>query len=182
MRKILRPVLVFLAIIFLIEAWLWDKLEPIVARIVSVIPWVRLKAAFARLAQDLPPSGTLLLFLVPQTILIPVKIVEIWFFMNGQWVEGLAALLFAKLFFVGTTAFVFDVTRDKLMQLDWFRGLYDYIVWLRMQASALVAPIKRRIRRRLRILMPGKSGRAFRLMMKIRRRMHLAEPQPQTDP
>ena len=43
MRRVLRPVLVFLAIIFLIEAWLWDRLEPVVARIVAIIPLTRLK-------------------------------------------------------------------------------------------------------------------------------------------
>ncbi len=31
MRKLMRPILILLAIIFPIEAWLWDKLEPIVA-------------------------------------------------------------------------------------------------------------------------------------------------------
>ena len=33
MRRLLQPLWVLLAVIFLIEAWLWDHLEPIVARI-----------------------------------------------------------------------------------------------------------------------------------------------------
>jgi len=32
MRRLLQPFWVLLAVIFLIEAWLWDHLEPIVAR------------------------------------------------------------------------------------------------------------------------------------------------------
>jgi hypothetical protein len=38
MRRLLQPVWVLLAVIFLIEAWLWDHLEPIVARVVAWIP------------------------------------------------------------------------------------------------------------------------------------------------
>ena len=38
MRRLLQPVWVLLAIIFLIEAWLWDHLEPVVAWFVALIP------------------------------------------------------------------------------------------------------------------------------------------------
>jgi hypothetical protein len=176
MRKFTRAILVLLAIIFLIEAWLWDKLEPIVARIVEIIPLKRMKIEFARWAEQLPPSATLLLFLLPQAVLIPIKVLELWFFVNGQWISGTAALILSKLVFLGTTAFVFDVTRDKLLQLDWFRGLYHYVLWLRQSAHALIDPIMRRIRRRMRILAPRRTPRAFRLLMRIRRRAHDAPP------
>ena len=48
MRRLLKPVWILLAVLFLIEAWLWDHLEPIVARFVRLIPWQRLKALLAR--------------------------------------------------------------------------------------------------------------------------------------
>ena len=38
LRRLLQPIWVLLAIIFLIEAWLWDHLEPIVAWFVALIP------------------------------------------------------------------------------------------------------------------------------------------------
>jgi hypothetical protein len=38
LRRLLQPVWVLLAVIFLIEAWLWDHLEPVVAWFVSKIP------------------------------------------------------------------------------------------------------------------------------------------------
>jgi hypothetical protein len=176
MRKVLRPVLIFLAIVFLFEAWLWDKLEPIVARIVGIIPWGRLKIVFVRWVDELPPAATLLLFLLPQAVIIPIKVVEFWFFFNGMWLQGLAMLILSKLVFIGTAAFVFDVTRDKLLQLDWFRGLYNFVIWLRDRANALVKPIMQRIRRHLRLLTPRRSRRAFRLLMRIRRRMHAPQP------
>lgn len=177
MRRLLRPILVCLAVAFLIEAWLWDHLEPVVARLVAVIPWHRLKQAMTRWLDSLPPAGTLIVFIVPVGLLVPIKVVEFWFFMNGQWVSAIGALIFSKLLFLGTTAFVFDVTRDKLLQLDWFRVLYDYVMWLRGWAHALVEPITRRIKFRLHILAPRRAARAFRLLSRIRRRLQSA-PSP----
>ena len=47
---------------------------------------------------------------------------------------------------LGVTAFIFDVTRPKLLQLAWFRWLYEHmLVWL-AKAHALVDPIKPRMR------------------------------------
>ena len=43
------------------------------------------------------------------------------------------------------TAFIFDLTRPKLLQLPWFRSLYDRVmVWLAW-AHDLIDPIKRRL-------------------------------------
>ena len=44
-RNALRPLWVILALLLLVEAWLWDHLEPIVARVVNLVPWRRLKIA-----------------------------------------------------------------------------------------------------------------------------------------
>ncbi len=173
MRRLLRPVLIFLAIIFLIEAWLWEHLEPVVARIVRLILLARIKAAFAHWTDELSPAATLLLFLLPQAVIIPIKLAEFWFFFHEQWLYGFIALVLSKLVFLGTAAFVFDLTRDKLLQLDWFRGLYNYVIWLRDAARALLDPIRQRILRKVRMFMPRTSRRTLRLMMRIRRRMQM---------
>ena len=41
MRRLLRPILILLALLFLLEAWLWTHLEPIVAWVVAAIPLER---------------------------------------------------------------------------------------------------------------------------------------------
>jgi hypothetical protein len=176
MRKVLRPVLVFLALVFLFEAWLWDRLEPIVARIVATIPFKRLKAVLARWIDVLPPIGTLFLLAMPAAAVLPLKFFAIWLMAKGAWGQAVGVFVFAKVAAIGTTAFVFDVGRDKLLQLDWFRALYDYVMWLRRWAHGLVDPIMHRIRHRLRILGPTRAPRAFRLLQRIRRRMHLPAP------
>jgi hypothetical protein len=50
------------------------------------------------------------------------------------------------------------------------------MLWARARAHELVDPIKHRIRQRMRLLAPSRSKRAFRLLARIRRRMHYAEP------
>ena len=54
--------------------------------------------------------------------------------------------MFAKFAGVGITAFIFDVTREKLLEMSWFEKLYEFILMIRDKAKALVAPIKQRIR------------------------------------
>jgi hypothetical protein len=49
LRKLVRALWVVLAVLFLIEAWLWDHLEPVVARVVGLIPWQGVKSALVRL-------------------------------------------------------------------------------------------------------------------------------------
>jgi hypothetical protein len=78
MRRILQPLWVLLAIIFLIEAWLWDHLEPIVARFVALIPLRAFKQWLAERVDTLSPAMTLIVFIVPVIPLFPLKLVGLW--------------------------------------------------------------------------------------------------------
>lgn len=191
MRRLTRIFWIIVALVFLLEAWLWDRLEPIVARIVAVIPWRRLQASLAGAIDSLPPTATLVVFIVPVALLIPIKFLGLWLLAHGYWLAAIGTLLLAKLVGLGVTAFVFDVTRDKLLQLVWFHRLYDWVMWLRGWAHALVDPIKaelrawllrrlvpirRRLRRLFWLLKPKRARRFARHLARIRRRMHLAQP------
>ena len=67
-----------LAVLFLVEAWLWDHLEPVVARVVGLIPWQGVKSALVRLIARLSPEATLIVFVVPFIVLLPLKFLEVW--------------------------------------------------------------------------------------------------------
>ena len=43
MRRWLRPFWVILALLFLLEAWLWDHLQPAVARVVNLVGGGKIK-------------------------------------------------------------------------------------------------------------------------------------------
>src|SRR5262252_6972828 len=112
-RKLFRPLWVILALAFLFEAWLWDQLQPIVAEVVDLVPWRRLKARLAALIRTLSPTATLAVFIVPVVVLFPVKLLEVWLLAHRRWLAAIVLLAVAKLIGVGVTAFIFDVTRTK---------------------------------------------------------------------
>jgi hypothetical protein len=168
-RKAFRPLWVILALLLLLEAWLWDHLEPIVARVVNLVPWGRIKIAVARRIEDLPPYAALFVFVIPLIVVLPVKFLEVYFIATANWVGTIVTLVLAKLLGLGVTAFVFDATRDKLLQISWFRQMYDWVMWARDWAYMQTEPIRLRIRKIVWMFRPDRAGRSFRRLMRLRR-------------
>jgi hypothetical protein len=174
MRRLLQPIWVLLAVIFLIEAWLWDHLEPIVAWAVDKIPLRAFKHWLAERVDTLSPAMTLIVFIVPVLPLFPLKLIGLWLLAHEYWTSAIFTILFAKFLGVGVTAFVFDVTRPKLLEMGWFERLYEFILDIRARANALVEPIKRRILEVLRGDADGWSSRMLRLIQRFRKSVHEA--------
>jgi hypothetical protein len=174
MRRLLQPFWVLLAVIFLIEAWLWDHLEPVVERIVAWIPLRAFKQWLSDRVDTLSPAMTLIVFAVPVIPLFPLKLVGLWLLANEYWVSAVVVIVLGKFIGVGVTAFIFDVTRVKLLQMNWFKRIYQLILTLRAKAAALVEPVKRRIAEMLRGDGTGWSARMLRLIQRFRRRVHEA--------
>ena len=78
MRRLTHPLLVLLAIIFLIEAWLWRHLDQLDETIVAWFPLRPVKAWVAGFVRKLPPAATLIVFAVPAVVLFPLKFVGLW--------------------------------------------------------------------------------------------------------
>jgi hypothetical protein len=174
MRRLLKPFWVVLAVIFLIEAWLWDHLEPIVERIVAWIPLRAFKQWLSERIHTLSPAMTLVVFAVPPVLLFPLKLVGLWLLAHEYWASAVSVIVLGKLVGVGVTAFIFDLTRPKLLTMPWFKKIYEFIMALRAKAAALVEPVKRRIREMLRGDGEGWSGRMLRLIQRFRKRVHEA--------
>ena len=132
---------------------------------------MRSRRRIAAWIEHLPPAATLVVFVVPVVLLLPLKFLGLWMLAHGYWLGALGVLAFAKVVSLGVTAFIFDLTRPKLLQLAWFRWLYERVmVWL-VWAHELVDPIKRRLRITFRMFAPRRAGRTLRLLARIRRRM-----------
>ncbi|MBR0695439.1 hypothetical protein [Bradyrhizobium lablabi] len=174
LRRLLQPFWVLLAIIFLIEAWLWDHLEPIVARVVALIPLRAFKQWLADRVDALSPAMTLIVFAVPVIPLFPLKLIGLWLLAHQYWLSAISTILFAKLLGVGVTAFIFDVTRPKLLEMRWFEALYDFVIAMRAKAAELVAPVKQRILELVRGDGGGWSARMLRLIARFRKSVHEA--------
>jgi hypothetical protein len=174
LRRLLQPIWVLLAVIFLIEAWLWDHLEPVVAWVVAKIPLQSFKHWLAERVDTLSPAMTLIVFVVPVIPLFPLKLIGLWLLTHQYWLSAITTIIFAKLVGVGVTAFVFDVTRPKLLEMGWFERLYEFVLGLRAKAAALVDPIKQRILEILRGNGDRWSSRMLRLIQRFRKSVHEA--------
>jgi hypothetical protein len=174
LRRLLQPIWVLLAVIFLIEAWLWDHLEPIVAWVVAKLPLQAFKTWLADRVDTLSPAMTLIVFAVPVIPLFPLKLIGFYLLTHEYWLSAVFTILFAKLVGVGITAFVFDVTRPKLLEMGWFERLYEFVMSLRAKAAALVDPIKQRILEILRGDGDRWSSRMLRLIQRFRKSVHEA--------
>ena len=169
LRRLVQAFWVFLAIVFLIEAWLWDHLEPVVARIVALIPLRPLKTWLATRIEKLSPALTLIVFAIPGILLFPLKVAGLWLLAHHYWIAAMLTVVFAKLLGVGVAAFIFDVTRPKLLQMAWFKKLYEFVLALRATATELVAPVMSRIKAALRGDGSGWSSRMLRLIQRFRK-------------
>ncbi|HWE77861.1 MAG TPA: hypothetical protein VG270_04985 [Pseudolabrys sp.] len=169
-RYLLRPLWVLLAVLFLIEAWLWDHLQPLVARLVAFIPLDGFKRAVARLVASLPPWAVLFVFAVPFIAMLPLKFLEVYFLARRDWLAAGLVIVFVKLVGLGITAFIFDVTRDKLMQMAWFRKVYAWFLRARDWAHAQTEPIRARVRQLIWLMKPQRAGTFLRRLMRLRRR------------
>src|SRR3954471_1162342 len=190
-RRLLRPLWILLALLFLFEAWLWDHLAPAVRWLVERIAWRQLRERVAALIERLPPYPTFLVFLIPILLLLPIKFAGLWMLARGYWLGAVATLAAAKVVSMGVTAFIFDLTRPKLLQLPWFYRLYQRVlIWLgwahtlidpvktevRMWIARQVRPFARRMRSMFWLMKPGRMGRFFRHAARIRRRVQSVRP------
>ncbi len=168
-RRSFHRLWVLLALLFLAEAWLWDHLEPVVARVVNLLPWGRLKVRSRRLIEVLPPWATLFVFIIPFLLMLPLKFLEVYFLATGNWFGAIGVIIFVKIVGLGITAFIFDVTRRKLLQMAWFRRMYEWFLDLREWAHDITEPVRERVRQLTWLLKPQRAGRFLRRFMRLRR-------------
>jgi hypothetical protein len=93
---------------------------------------------------------------------------------HEYWISAILTIIFAKFLGVGVAAFIFDVTRDKLLEMNWFETIYEFVLELRAKANALVEPVKERIKSALGGNGDGWSSRMLRLIQRFRKSVHEA--------
>src|SRR5436853_5134769 len=91
-RLLAAPFVVLAAIIILLEDWLWDDL----ARLAAAIGRLPVFHQIEILITKLPPYGALLLFGAPSLLLVPVKLLALYFISHGRPTLGLLTVITAK--------------------------------------------------------------------------------------
>ena len=121
LKRIFRRIFFILfAALLLFEEWGWEPLAALFARLARLPLW----AALERKIVQLPPAGALLVFGVPMLTLLPVKLLALYLFGQGQTTLGLILLFGAKLGGTAVMARLFQLTQPALMQLRWFAWWY----------------------------------------------------------
>src|SRR5262249_47985679 len=116
----------------------------------------------------------LIVFIIPFILLLPLKFLEVYFIAHRQWLAAGCVLVFAKLLGLGITAFIFEVTRAKLLEMRWFARLYDWFLWAQGWAHGIVEPVRERVRQLTWLLKPHRAGRFLRRILWLRRRSQRA--------
>ena len=132
MKKIL---LSFLAIILIIEEWLWDILSALGH---ALIQWLRLERVELWLTQT-TPTMALVAFSIPILIVLPINLVAIGLLAHGLILQGLGLELLAKLLGTVLIARVFALTKSQLLTFGVLRWVYTTITgWLQWAHQKVV--------------------------------------------
>src|SRR5262245_27309099 len=125
LKKLLAaPFVLFAAVIILVEDWLWDDL----ARIAAAIGQLPVLRSIEALIVGLPPYIALTLFAIPSLLLIPVKLVALYFMAHCKSPLGLLTVVGAKVFGTALVARIFTLTCPQLRRIAWFAWLHDRLV------------------------------------------------------
>jgi hypothetical protein len=174
LRKIFKPVWFLLALLFLLEAWLWDLFVPPIRALIERIGWQHIKERLGLWLVSLPHWLIVLIFVLPDTILFPVKLGGLWLVAQGHVVIGTGIFVAAKTLSLGITVLLFELCRARLLELLWFRWIYEKIEAARLWAQTQTEPIKRELRdliQNLRSRLAPTRSHILRMMERLRDKM-----------
>lgn len=147
-RERLRQALVLLlALAFLFETWIWDRVVAAAQSVAALIHWARIRAALMRVIDRLPVWVALLLFGIPFVVAEGGAFVCVLVAATGHVVAGAVGYTVIKIVGFGLLAPIFDLTRPKLMTLPWFAFVYGKALIFHHFALTLIAPYRAAARR-----------------------------------
>lgn len=117
---------VLAALILLFEEWGWQPLSNLLARLARYPLWAKVELSIA----GLPPYGALLAFAIPSVVLIPAKLLGVYFLAGGHFISAAIVIFLAKIASTALVARVFLLTKPALMQIPWFVRAYEaFVPW-----------------------------------------------------
>ena len=115
-----RALLLLLALAFLFETWIWDRVVAVGRRIVALVPWAEIRAVLIRLIDRLPVWVALLMFGIPFVVAETGAAFCVFIAATGHILAGSVGYVVVKIFGFGLVVPIFDLTREKLLTLPWF--------------------------------------------------------------
>lgn len=139
MKKLLLSIL---AIILIVEEWLWDILTAFGHQLAH---FLHLETLERRLSQA-TPTIALLAFCVPLLIVTPINLAALGLLAHGLMLQGILLEILAKLLGTLLVSRVFSLTKPQLLSFRLLALLYDIIMgWLRWAHQRIVETMTYRL-------------------------------------
>ncbi len=130
-----RLLLTLLAILLIIEEWLWDALSACGHYLAL---WLRLERVELWLTQTTPPMA-LLAFTIPVLIVTPINLAALSLLIHGLLLQGILLEVFAKLLGTLMVARVFKLTKPQLLTFAIIATVYHTVMgWLHWAHAKIV--------------------------------------------
>ncbi len=117
-----------LAIVLIVEEWLWDILTALGHRLARWLHLAKFEAWLSRAS----PKLALLAFAIPLLIVTPINVMAFWLLAHGLLLQAILMEVLAKLLGTLLVARVFALTKAQLLTFAAFARIYGTIIgWLR---------------------------------------------------
>jgi hypothetical protein len=179
--RLLAPLLYVVALLLLVEQWLWEVGSRLAAKMATWPPLRALENGMRRL----PPWAALLAFTLPGLMLLPIKFLALLAIAHGHPLMGVAVFVVAKVGGAMVVARIYVLTLPSLLALAWFARWHNRFIMFkdqliaRLRASpayqqarrsvSTLRRILRRLRTQLRPSVPFGSRHATRSARALRR-------------
>ena len=90
-----------------------------------------------RLVEGLGPYQSLVLLLIPTSLVEPLKLIAVAVAGEGHWITGTVMIVVAYAASLLLVERLFMIVKPKLLTLPWFARLWDWFVALRGKAVGL---------------------------------------------
>lgn len=160
-RSLQAPLILLASLLIWLQETLWAILKWLTSKIalVPLVRWIEGQI------QRLPPYATVVVFFLPLTILLPFKLVAVYWLSRGYWLRSLLVIIAAKVLGTAIEARMFVICKPQLMTIGWFRRLHDFVLLIRDRVHAALneLAIYQIIRAKLRALKQQARQLAIRL-------------------
>lgn len=125
-------------------------------------------AMLERWLVGLPPYAALCAFVAPSILILPIKLIALWFGALGRYELALGTLIVGKMLGTAVLARLYRILRPRLMAIAWFARADTWFFYWRDQAYAFVkalpawkriAAMVRQLRVRIAELVSGRFAR-----------------------
>ena len=125
LKRLLTPPFIILAALLL---WFWEWLwEPLERFMVLIGRWPVLRQLEGWIGQA-PRYIALACFIIPGAVLLPFKLLGLYFIGHGAAFLGIGTFLAAKVVGTALVARIFALTKPQLLEIAWFARAYAAVV------------------------------------------------------